>query len=126
MRHRHEGPNYGVDSRRRGLLVSIYRHPRADCTNGGVTCPARAPTSQAILLGIPGGNYVEGDLPEDLPVFEIERVLLRVGEPKYIRARPVGETRRTMAGGNFIYTSDSRFRQHVCEYPISVHDRVED
>lgn len=39
-------------------------------------------------------------------------------------AVPYGEKRHVMAGGNFVYTSDGRFRA-VCQYPISVHDRVE-
>lgn len=42
-----------------------------------------------------------------------------------IRAVPFGEKRWTMMGGNFIWTSDSRFRQEVSEYPIPVHDRCE-
>jgi hypothetical protein len=29
------------------------------------------------------------------------------------------------AGGNFIWSSDSRFRQEVSERPIPVHDRIE-
>lgn len=33
---------------------------------------------------------------------------------------------RRMAGGNFIYTSDSRFRRMSGGYPLNVHDHIED
>jgi hypothetical protein len=107
----------------RGLLVSILRDASGgDCTLNGVTSPARAPRGMAILLGIPDGNWVEGDLPKDLPVLVVRKRVV-CGE-EYVDAVPYGEKRHVMAGGNFVYTSDGRFRA-VCQYPISVHDRVE-
>jgi hypothetical protein len=44
---------------------------------------------------------------------------------KHLRAVPAGEDRWLMFGGNFIWSSDSRFRNEVSEYPIPVHDRIE-
>ena len=31
----------------------------------------------------------------------------------------------SMMGGNFVYSSDSRYRNRVNDYPTPVHDRVE-
>jgi hypothetical protein len=109
---------------RRGLLVSIYTCG-PDTTGGGVTCLARAPRRMAILLGVPDGTFIEGDDPADMPVLEIVRRQLERGAAPYIHAEPVGETRVKMAGGNFVYSSDSRYHRAAGDYPISVHDRVE-
>lgn len=114
---------------RRGLLVSILRSDGKDCTLNGVTSPERAPRGMAILLGVPGGNYVEGQLPLDLPVLTVERKV--VGGEEYLYAKPYVDGRRDvasswwMAGGNFIYSHDGRYSAAVCQYPISVHDRCE-
>jgi hypothetical protein len=35
------------------------------------------------------------------------------------------EVTGSMAGGNFAYSCDSRFRERINEYPISIHDRIE-
>lgn len=110
---------------RRGLYVTIYRRPGADCTNGGVTCPERAPKAEAILLGTPDGNFEEGHA-QALYVPQLEIRTKKTGRfAVYVYAAPVGETRHVMFGGNFVYTSDSRYRDFVCDYPIPVHDRIE-
>jgi hypothetical protein len=48
----------------------------------------------------------------------------------YYNAIPLDEARRKkwyMFGGNFLYTSDSRYKEVTsCDYPIPVHDRVEE
>jgi len=109
----------------RGISVSILRDASlgVDCTLNGVTSPANAPRGTAILMGVPDGNYTEDDLPAGVPVLVIER--RKIGGKEYITAKPRGEKRWCMAGGNFVYSCDGRFREHVCEYPISVHDRIE-
>lgn len=110
---------------RRGILVTILRYPGGDCTLNGVTSPERAPKGMALLLGVKDGNFAEGNAPEGVPVLRIVRRQLERGAAPYIHAEPVGETRHVMAGGNFVYSSDDRYRRAVCEYPIPVHDRVE-
>lgn len=109
----------------RALHVSIYRPADlADCTNNGVTGLKRN-AKNVFLLGIPDGNYKESELldmmkrGEDIVILKIVRRII-AGEP-YVHAQPYGDSRTYAAGGNFIYTSDSRFRA-VCTYPISVHD----
>ncbi len=111
-------------SPRRGLLVSILRDASGgDFTANGVTSPARATRGMAILLGVPDGNWVEGNLPEDLPVLVAEKRSYR-GEEYWV-AKPAGLTGHSMMGGNFGCTSDGRYRAALCAYPMPVHDRVE-
>jgi len=105
----------------KGLLVDVLRG-KGDCTNGGVT----SKHSSVIIVG-PG-------IPE---IFEVtpEHPALRIvkrweGTPQeYIHAEPVeqpsNQTHTKSAGGNFIYSCDSRFRELVCAYPVSVHDRFD-
>lgn len=103
------------------MLVSIYRDG-SDCTNGGVTSPARAPRGRAILAGpgLPELFHAEPGMPL-LELAEGYRGSLRA-----VPAEPMPESNvgRWMFGGNFVWTSDSRFRA-VSETPIPVHDRSE-
>lgn len=102
----------------RGIWVDVYRS-KHDATNGGVTSPKREARSY-ILMGVERGNIEEGDIREGDVVFELVR--RKIYGEEYIHAVPRGEKRPTMFGGNFIFTSDSRFPN---AYPIAVHDRVE-
>lgn len=111
----------------KGLLISIYRTGAyGDCTNGGVSSKA----NKALVVG-PG-------IPEifdagDRPVLRLE-ANRGTGTARLV---PVGETGWTMMGGNFGYTSDSRFSEAVraiyqANCPgadfygaVPIHDRVE-
>ena len=111
----------------KGLHVSILRNAsHGDCTACGITSPSHGDT--ALLLGIEDGVYDEDDalraFQRGTPVLVVERRTFGSGEV-YVTAKPWGEKRHTMAGGNFVYSHDSRFRSGVCAYPISVHDRIE-
>jgi hypothetical protein len=99
------------------LSVHVLRSDY-DCTNGGVTARENSFT----LLG------------ENEPVPAGRGPFLRVvkrtfGREVYVHAEPV-EARHgmigPMSGGNFVHTSDSRYRDLVGhDYPISVHDRFD-
>lgn len=98
-------------------FVEVLKAP-TDCTNNGVTSKA----THAILLD---GEDALGT-PEGLPLLRVVRRTLRGA--LYVHAEPLSGPAGScgpMAGGNFVYSCDSRFRQHVCAYPISVHDRFE-
>ena len=103
----------------KGLLVRVYRwQDETDCTNGGVTGKAES----AILIW--------EDMPKNCKVFEPDEdtpVLMMVPHNGYTvmavpmerpAEKPIGE----MFGGNFIYSSDSRF---PVSHPIHVFDRYE-
>jgi hypothetical protein len=103
----------------KGILVHTLRSPIGDCTNRGVS--SRETTFLLVGPGVP-----EVFEPGSTPVLMLDRV--KLGEKEYLIARPTdldGEPIRGMAGGNYVWSSDGRFRRDVCEYPIPVHDRVE-
>lgn len=98
----------------KGILVSVLR-PVTDCTNGGVSATA----NEFVLCG-------EG-LPEVFEPNEETPALVLKRRGTYLYAEPVEKPEGTcgpMAGGNFVYTSDSRFRR-VSVGPVAVHDRFD-
>ena len=98
-----------------GLSVSVYRWTLGDCTAGGIS----SKYDSLILEGVPRCPF-KGT--EENTVRLVKRNLFG-GE--YIHAEPIKQPEGMagpMFGGNFIYTSDSRFPS---KYPIPVHDRFE-
>jgi hypothetical protein len=98
---------------KKGLLVHVLRSV-GDCTNGGVTTRYE----KFVLVG---EGVAEIFAPsEDAPELQLGR------RGDYIYAVPTEEPKGShmgpMSGGNFIYTSDSRFPSRQ---PIAVHDRFE-
>ena len=101
------------------LTVSVYRSDLGDCTNGGVTSPDNADA----LFVVP----CEDGFLSDEQLAERDNVVFL--EPAEIMGslyfKPRGIEGHSMAGGNFVYTSDSRFRRTYSGQPVRVHDRVE-
>ena len=96
---------------------NVYRDASgSDCTNGGVS-------SRFTRATLWRGRVPKGSTSDSIAIFELVETNAR-GEP-YLKAVPAGETRWTMFGGNFLWSSDSRFRNEVSERPIPIHDRVE-
>lgn len=112
---------------RKGIHVHVLRSPGIDCTCNGVT----KRYERFLLVGV--------GVPEHFEASEGEPVLMLIKRNiggQYLHAEPLdgllarqamGEKdgKWYMAGGNFVYSHDSRYRQGVCPYPISVHDRCE-
>ena len=104
----------------KGLLVFVLRDGAGyDCTNNGVS----SRFNQFVLTG----EGIEGPFEpsEDTP--ELKLVKRKFGNREYMHVEPVSDSDNKpwyMAGGNFVYTSDSRFSA-VSQYPLSVHDRIE-
>ena len=107
----------------KGLTIHIYRTVGlGDCTNGGVS----ATVDEALVIG----DGIDG-------IFEAHgRPVLRLVTNrggKTARLVPVSLAGRwTMFGGNFGYTSDSRFAEAVRKIygstfygAVPIHDRVE-
>lgn len=88
-----------------------------DCTNGGVSS-----RYNRLYLAVEDGWF---DVPEDDPRLLVP-ITRHFGFGDYIHAEPVigrpDGCVGPMFGGNFVYTSDSRFPS---PYPIPVHDRFE-
>lgn len=106
----------------KGLHVSIYRDSDpCDCTMGGVSSVAHGRTALTVVDDRIAGVF-EAD--EEAPAVELVR--REIGGQTYVHAKPYGETRHTMFGGNFLHTSDSRLREATgTSYPIPIHDRIE-
>lgn len=106
------------ENKTRYLAVSVLRHAgMADSTNNGVT-----KRHDRVAIECPDGNLTD---PGELPVLAIRRRKLFGGTQEHISAVPLEvlqSGKHPMMGGNFIWTSDSRFPHN---YPIPVHDRVE-
>lgn len=114
-----------------GLSVNILRSDLEDCTNKGVTSPTISKGRIVVLFdeAIKRGNYRLEDCKDDprfLCLKMVRRSLGRGGE--YLHVEPINDQGAgrvgPMAGGNYIMTSDSRFRD-VATYPLPVHDRFE-
>ena len=84
-----------------------------DCTNGGLSSKTR----RVIIIG----EFDE--VPND-PILPLLRLKTR-GDYRYLEpVKPVPKGHAGwMAGGNFAYSSDSRFSEEVNEYPVAIHDR---
>jgi hypothetical protein len=108
------------------ILTFTLRHSLGDCTNNGLTSKKDSielyyGSDLTLALDSVRTEGILDELPEDSLIL-IERNLF--GKPANY-AVPVSilkKGKHSMAGGNFIYTSDSRFPH---DGPISVHDRVE-
>ena len=110
-----------------GLMVSVYRDSGMyDCTNGGITANHKRLT----VVNVPGPFKPTADRPAALLVKG------PLGDPTVVPAVQdatgewVPEKRPgivgPMAGGNYVATSDSRWRQAVGFYgAVPVHDRFE-
>lgn len=94
------------------LYVNVFG---VDCTNHGIT----SGKDHAILIWDESDEEIAKNPPQHECV-----LVLRQPESKWarLRATPYGEKRWVMFGGNFVYTSDSRFPSKA---PIHVHDRIE-
>lgn len=100
----------------KGLMVNVFRAGKGWATNG-------VSRTEDVL-------YVECDegleliVPEELVMVVCRKNFVDSPyvwlEPKNIRNH-----RWPMAGGNFAFSSDSRFSRCVNPYPVAIHDRVE-
>ena len=99
------------------LPVDVYRSAGSDCSLNGVT------SIEGVKLVVP---CADGHITED-NVADFGYTKLVAGEKGgRINFVPENtENRWTMFGGNFVYTSDSRFSRAYGSAPVHVHDRIE-
>ena len=107
--------NYQIES---GLTAYVLRDGLGDCTNGGISSARKE-----LYIMIEGKYPFE---PDDLRQCVGIEFRDCCGET-YVDAKPLYFPRRWyMAGGNFLYTSDSRYKEITgISYPVSIHDRYE-
>ena len=100
----------------RYLPVSVYRSAGSDCTLGGVT----ATDEPYLVVPCPDGHVTEEDVAD-----RGYTVLVPGHKGGLLNFTPEGVEGWSMMGGNFVYTSDSRFSRLYGSSPIAVHDRFE-
>jgi hypothetical protein len=105
----------------KGLTVEIFKTQafnNCDCTNGGISHKV----NQAILIGEGLPEIFEPD--ENTPVLKV--VKRNIFGRVYYHCEPIINPTGNgwMFGGNFVYTSDSRYYD-VIDYPMPIHDRQE-
>jgi len=97
------------------ILTYVLRSSLGDCTNNGLTSK-----EDSIILH--HGEGLDINMIPDDELVLIERTLMGKQRNYAVPASIAKSGVHSMFGGNFIYTSDSRFPSDA---PISVHDRVE-
>ena len=97
------------------MLVFIYKNGNTDCTNKGIS----SDRDKIILVG--EGVEEIFEVGENEPCLELVK---GVENGKCLHAKPMVEKRWTMFGGNFIYSSDSRFSKLNNGNPIKIFDRI--
>lgn len=96
----------------KGMPADIYRSRRGDASNGGISSQA----DRVTLVG-PGVPRIAKPT-EDAPAVELAETT-----PGYVVVRPADRPDTWwMAGGTFVYSSDSRW---PTGQPIPLHDRTE-
>lgn len=99
------------------LPVFVYKGPLGDCSANGIS----KTHSDKLVVPCEDGYITDQDLLEsDYIVLELEQ---RTVNYKCFKMR--GDERWLMNGGNFAYTSDSRFSAKYGTQPIAIHDRYE-
>lgn len=95
----------------KGLLVDVFRWSY-DCTNNGVSKTRK----EFLLIGKGITELFTETDPAKVLIYDVK-------ESGYKYCYPaIFQKNEGMAGGNFVYSSDSRFPN---QYPISIHDRKE-
>jgi len=103
----------------KGLLVYVYKNSLGDCTANGIS----SKNDRLILVG----QGVDCKVFNGDETNTVEILTKNVGGKEYVYCAPIGEKPKNMNGpmfgGNFIYSSDSRFPS---KQPIPIHDRYEE
>ena len=106
----------------KGLLVFVYKRDGLDCSANGISSCNKT----LILTSV---EDLDGGVEMIAPVFtgcQWDSVKIIENVPGHYCAVPITPTPKGMVGpmfgGNFIYSSDSRF---PFPYPIPIHDRYE-
>ena len=101
------------------LPVNVFRSGLMDCSADGVTL-----THEDKLVVCCADGYLTREDVDERGYVIMDLHAARVkGYPCHFKPR--GVKGHTMNGGNFIYSSDSRFGETFGRSPVAVHDRVE-
>jgi len=106
----------------KGFMASILENKQiGNCSNHGIS---KYHDQVTIVTDIKECQVFETTPHDTLtsPLVMIKKK--NVCGKEYVYAEPIDGC-GYMMGGSFIYSSDSRFRRHLSDYPIPLHDRQE-
>lgn len=98
-----------------GLMAEVLKSPFDDCTNKGISSK-----TDTLYIAYDKAPLILTDIRDCVTV---EKIQTRYGDR--VRCKPLYESNNMYAfGGNFLYTSDSRFKEITgIEYPVPISDR---
>lgn len=101
-----------------GLSAEVYRWGLGDCTNDGIS----ANRDKLYILSEQEFPFHPDDIRECVTIEK--RIICN---EEYVDVNPVYCSKRWyMAGGNFLYTNDGRYREITgISYPVPIYDRYE-
>lgn len=107
------------------LTVHVLRSTLGDCTNGGVS--SRTDSFDLFAPHLTFAQVADHCLEKGIDMNKALKLVCRE-HPDYIHAEPIIDRGKWyMAGGNFVKSSDSRFKDLTgIRYPVPVHDRTEE
>lgn len=107
------------------LSMYVLYNSLGDCTAGGVS--SRVHDFQVFAPSLSFAQVVNHCIEEGIDLHRVLKLVYRENLD-YIHAEPViMRGKHYMSGGNFIYTTDSRFKELTgIRYPVSIHDRTEE
>ena len=107
------------------LTTYVLRDALGDCTNGGVS--SRSNTLELFAPHLSCAQVANYCLENGIDVNSVVKLVYRENLD-YIHAEPIVDRGRWyMFGGNYLKTSDSRFKDLTgIRYPVPVHDRTEE
>ena len=101
------------------LPVDVYRSAGPDCSLNGVT----ATDGYQLVVPCEDGHISDEDIDNSTRSIVILEAGCILGRPHF-KPQTTGSY-HAMFGGNFVYTSDSRFSRKYGGQPVQVHDRFE-
>ena len=113
-----------------GLVVSVFKNPLGDCTNGGIS----SKVVDLCLVNVEGPNRPSAYQPAAMLVPGNGPGLVKIVPAVFVNLDQEWrkDPRWCMMGGNYAATSDSRFHEAVRRITggasygaVPIHDRIE-
>ncbi|MBA3921284.1 MAG: hypothetical protein H0X31_06105 [Nostocaceae cyanobacterium] len=109
-----------ISPKRKGLRVHVYRNAaHCDCSNGGVT------SIYSTLTMVGDGIPEVSEETESAPAIVLRIKAIQGGKNVFCEPLNNPTGKHYGFGGNFVYSSDSRYRELFRRFPVPVHDRQE-
>ena len=101
------------------IRVDVFRGPHGDASNFGITFTH----NNKLVVPCPGGN-ITGEQVEEYGyiILTLQSPVMQGGAPYFDAELDI---RKAMFGGNFVWSTDGRFRKRYGQHPIKVFDRIE-